>query len=452
MKNQAQRLSAVRPLFWTAVVWIFLIFATAGSSRSDMLSLVAIRPLAALIAAALIARLWDFDLGPDRRALWLMTAAGSLTALHLLPLPPGLWHALPQRDLIAAIDSAVGNQELWRPLSIAPPQTWNALLSLLVPATIALLMVRLTDTERRWLVFVFLALAAISIVVGVLQVSGGAASPFYVYRIHNEGAAIGLFANRNHHAVFLASCLPLLAFVANRQDADQSPTRMVRTVALGFGAVIVLMLVLIGSRAGVLAGLVGLASVLLIAQPDPRNTSRRAMILGAGLVGVAAIVAISVFASRAESLYRLLGSDDIAEGRVETFAPLVELAKDQILVGTGLGTFVEAYQRIEPDRLLEPRYFNHAHNDYLELAITAGIPGLLLLAATLGLLAAAGITCLKDRRSGERPWQLRTTAVSALVVLALASVADYPLRVPSLMAYATFLLIIALHRPARGGG
>ena len=46
--------------------------------------------------------------------------------------------------------------------------------------------------------------------------------------------------------------------------------------------------------------------------------------------------------------------------------------------GGGFGSFEAAYKIVEPVNLLSLQYLNHAHNDYLELAIEAGLPGLAL--------------------------------------------------------------------------
>ena len=53
----------------------------------------------------------------------------------------------------------------------------------------------------------------ISVVLGVLQVTGGDGS-WYFYRITNLGVAVGAFANGNHFATLLLVAIPALAAVA----------------------------------------------------------------------------------------------------------------------------------------------------------------------------------------------------------------------------------------------
>ncbi len=48
-------------------------------------------------------------------------------------------------------------------------------------------------------------------------------------------------------------------------------------------------------------------------------------------------------------------------------------------VGSGLGGFDPLFRMHEPFELLKPTYFNHAHNDWLEIALDAGGAGIALL-------------------------------------------------------------------------
>src|SRR3546814_17788482 len=61
---------------------------------------------------------------------WLVLATMLLVLLQLVPLPPGLWTALPGREFLL---SAPLSQETWRPWSLTPSTTINAASSLIVP-------------------------------------------------------------------------------------------------------------------------------------------------------------------------------------------------------------------------------------------------------------------------------------------------------------------------------
>ena len=95
----------------------------------------------------------------------------------------------------------------------------------------------------------------------------------------------------------------------------------------------------------------------------------------------------------------------------------------------------------EPRSILDTTYVNHAHNDFLEVLLTAGLPALVLLAAALVLWLVA--TRRAFSRSAPRSNDMVYARLGAVLVvlLALASVSDYPLRVPSL---ACFFVIAAV--------
>ena len=246
------------------VVWLAVIFLLGGSSRGDMPSLLVLRPLSLLVLGGLVITMTQAQLDRWRVLLGLMAAAIMLSVIHLIPLPPALWQAMPGRDVIEAVDQAAGLQGLWRPLSISPEHTRNALFALAVPASVLLWMTRFDLRQRLRVVLVaILGIALASALLGLLQISTGSeSSPLYFYRVSNAGSPIGLFANRNHQAVFLACILPMLAAYASIRGRGGDETARFRVlIAAGGAAFIVLFLLLLGSRAGIVTGLLGLASM-----------------------------------------------------------------------------------------------------------------------------------------------------------------------------------------------
>ena len=161
-----------------------------------------------------------------RAVLAFAVAIACLIAVHLVPLPPAVWQALPGRELVAANDRLAGLNGVWRPFSLAPGTTWNALYSLLVPFAVLLCGIQLDRDHLLRLVPVILAIGALSGLIGILQVIGDASGPLYFYRITNGDSAVGLFSNRNHHAIFLAALFPMLAWLAGRPAASPETARL----------------------------------------------------------------------------------------------------------------------------------------------------------------------------------------------------------------------------------
>src|SRR5690606_13261800 len=111
---------------------------------------------------------------------------------------------------------------------------------------------------------------------------------------------------------------------------------------------------------------------------------------------------------------------------------------------SGLGAFDPVYRIHEPDELLNTAYFNHAHNDFLEVVLDAGLAGLLLLGgAILWFLGKS----LKAWRGDTSRTILPRLGSSILLLILIASITDYPARTPMIMAV---VIIAAIWLNARG--
>ncbi|MBW7449480.1 hypothetical protein C0101_015670, partial [Staphylococcus aureus] len=59
-------------------------------------------------------------MGAARPVVIILTLALLLVFLQLLPLPPGLWEALPGRQPFMQAAAVSGQPQPWRPLAIVP--------------------------------------------------------------------------------------------------------------------------------------------------------------------------------------------------------------------------------------------------------------------------------------------------------------------------------------------
>jgi O-antigen ligase len=418
--------------FYLYLILLAACFAGGGGSRDDVLSLLYVRPVAALCLTAFLFLPGPFDFRAIRVPFWLLVGFTLLTAIHLIPLPPDWWSALPGREPFVAGAELMGIPEPWRPISLAPDLTRNALASMIVPFAALIGFAKLNPAQREQLIAPIIMLSLFSALLAVLQYASGGASSFYLYRITNEGAAVGAFANRNHQAMLLAVTLPMLAVWASRMRGDAQARQIKRASVALVALLFLLMLMVTGSRAGLVLG--GVASFWAGFQFIQERAIRRGRPVARGrslILAFVAVIAIgfalTFFAfSRAETLQRLAGNDFQVEQRVQVFPRLVALAQDYFPVGSGLGSFDPVFRAGEPLELLSPGYLNHAHNDLLELAITGGVPALVLLLALIGWWLWRSVVAF---RLGESFAVLGSAMVFLLLV---ASLADYPLRTPIL--------------------
>lgn len=440
---------------WTLIALIVLAFIGGGGARDDLLSLVFLRPLAMIALTIGIMCVSRPAWSANRALILAALSVPAITALHLVPLPPGLWHGLPGRDLAEEIDAAVGQPDIWRPLSLVPYRTVNALLAFSVPVAGLLLALAVPRQRLAAVVYVFLGAAVISAVFGLLQTVGGAENGFYLYRVTNEGSAVGLFANRNHNAIMLVLALPLIAAATNLLPGTAEQLRPREWGAAGFAVLMLPFLLATQSRAGLVLGVLGLVlAVWVYRAPTGHLQSRRTkakfdprMLFGA--LAVVAIGALSTILLRTSAIKRLgtLGRTD-DELRFRVWGPIWRLIGDYFPFGSGNGVFVEVFWIAEDDKLLKPTYLNHAHNDWLEIALTGGIP--LLAAVIIGGLVVVRLGVLFIRGAAEsRQAVLRRLGLVVFLVMALSSLYDYPLRVPSLaLMFAVSAVMLAGREPA----
>lgn len=434
--------------FLVLVLFLILVFVTGGGARADIESLAILRPAAVLFLALGLWWLRYKHLKENWFLFLLFFAMIVLLASHLVPLPPALWTQMPGRTLIAQVDEIAGLGDVWRPISMAPQGTWNALYSLLIPAACLVLAVQIDRRQKFLLLLLFLVLGVFSGLLGLLQTIGSSEGPLYFYRISNFGSAVGLFSNRNHHAVFLACLFPMLAVYAsvNLRSTDRMRYRAV--VAAGIGFFIIPLLLVTGSRAGILLGLLGVSSTyFLYTQPTNIAPSKRTvqrfnpLFVVAGVVAVAGVALLTLIMSRAKSIDRLLSQGWQDDARVQVWSPIFDLSAQYFSIGSGLGSFVEVYQIHESIEQLHPRYLNHAHNDWLELLMTGGLPAMLLLFIFLLWWAKRSWNVFGHAEEGSKSQVFARLGVVVSTILGLASIVDYPLRTPSLSCLFVVMLV-----------
>ncbi|MDH4742996.1 O-antigen ligase family protein [Sphingomonas sp. CBMAI 2297] len=426
--------SRLRPDYLAAAALFLLLVTIAalfgGASRMDV-PVVTIVRIAAIIAGAFAVVFVPFEgYRVARGPLLLLGALIAYMLLQILPLPPFVWRHLPGHEPIAAVADAIGTGQSWLAISISPLRTWNSLCAALVPAGTLLVLCALARSQREIPLWTLIGVGLVSGVLGLMQIVSPAGSPLYLYEITNENSAVGFFANRNHQAVLLVSLFPMLgAFVTMPQNAR---ARLPREMLAMMAALFLIPLVLVtGSRAGLLLMPIGILAGLLIALPRIRDLPRKYFLIGgaAAVVAVAALIVAVVLQSRAQALTRLLASHGTGELRYEVLHPVWNMAVLFMPFGTGFGTFDPAFRMAEPYELLRLSYLNHAHCDLLELISDGGVPAIVILLGFAFWWSRAAFGAWRAASTRSAVVLARTgSVVSGLFML--ASLTDYPLRTP----------------------
>jgi len=119
--------------------------------------------------------------------------------------------------------------------------------------------------------------------------------------------------------------------------------------------------------------------------------------------------------------------EESLELRTEAARYALDLVADFPAFGTGAGTFYSSYFRYRSPWHF---YWDHAHNDYVELAADNGLVGLGILGLFVVLTAAKAVQILRKRRS-SLPRGVAFGGLMALLALMIHSAVDFNLQTPA---------------------
>lgn len=386
--------------------------------------------------------------------IWLFGALAflAIAALQLIPLPPSFLRAVSPESFViwsdasrAATLGGVPAGSAW-PLTIDPRATmveWLRLTALLATFLTAALLIR-THAWRRALAGVLCAAALFEAFYGMRE---AALQRFEIWGWVNRlifHRVTGTFVNPNHFAHYIAIVLPMALFLgaslwrkAGPRDLSFSRRLAIlveRHALLGGFAVLAAMaclaaILLAQSRGALLALGVAIAGVAALLPGKRLARSMTAIIAGLLLV-----VALAYYLGVERTVARFApgAMQEATVSRRLAMTTAVELWQRFPITGSGLGTFSQVVWMAQVGDV--EHFYHHAHNDYLELAATAGTLGFVVALGTLlgGYVALVRMTFGPVSR--ELAWVRRAFQAAALVSLAVAMVHalfDFNFFIPS---------------------
>lgn len=389
------------------------------------------------------------------RARTVALPAAALLLLALLGLaqslswPPAVAAAVSPEHLRLRAESAAalrGEEELSEPLegvalSLAPEvsrrTSWE--LAALALALVAAAVAGGVRPGRRIVTGAILAAAVGQVLYGAPRWLSGATTLFGV-EVHDSGRLRGTFINPNHLAEYLEIALAI-AFAWGWWAVYQAGKRGRRLESriASVAAPLLLWLTLLaalaftGSRAGLLAAIGGtfVQTLLVVATRPGGRWLRRLALAGAGAVVLAAGVGLVALIGGHQGVGRLTATSayEVAGNlRFEVARAAVDLWSRFPLLGTGLGTFLDAFPLVQPEHV--PLTWRHAHDDPVELLVTTGVVGAGLFLAGLGALLGR-LTRVLNRGVRSEDRAMAVAALGALAALALHETVDFGLTLPA---------------------
>jgi len=249
------------------------------------------------------------------------------------------------------------------------------------------------DSAMIWLVIVCIAIAFAGLI-GTDWAQGKILAASWVYDslprfIQGIPRSIAGGFNRNGVGGTLTLTIPLLASivasgewrVARQSIITHHASRLTRwfpilvIVAFLFSLAT---LALTQSRGGILGAAIGLLAVAIW------RDRRWAWLVLVGVLGVLALVALGYGNTLVDFLLRMDAKSGTLASRIEVWQRGVMMVRDFPLTGIGIGTYNTVAHLMYPFFIAAPEeVVAHAHNNFLQVAVDFGIPGLL---AWVGLL------------------------------------------------------------------
>lgn len=400
----------------------------------------------------------------SRTVLWLLAAWLGYVMLQWLPLPSFIRQALSPLSVAVYEQAGVSG---WAPLSLDSWATFMYWLKSVAYVVLFALTLLLVNSRLRlvMLAYVLVLGAVFQAFYGGIMTLSGLEYGFFVKKETYLGFATGTFVNRNHLAGYLEMALAagiglLLATNYQRERAHTWRQRLRNFLNLMLSqklplrlmlVVLVVGLVLTRSRMGntaffssmLIAGLITLGMFYRrsgsVARMFRRSDMRSAVILVASLVVIDLLIVGAWFG--VEKVAQRIAESSLSQdaGRVEVSGNTLEMLKDYPLAGSGGGSFFVAFMRYRDEGVLE--YYDHAHQDYLEIAADTGAIGI----ALLGLVVMASLWAALRALYHRHDVLMRGMAFSSVMGIAallIHSTVDFNLQIPANAA--TFMVILAL--------
>ncbi len=373
-------------------------------------------------------------------------------AIQLFPYVPPSWpHPIWQvaSDALQVKIKPIISIDPWRTAT-----EWMKLLTYLAAGGLTFFLCQRSDQAKLLFSAILFIIALYAGYGLILALTGFSQTELFYENWTIPGNMNGPFVLRNSFATYLGMGV-ILATVhfypaASKKIVTNRGTRqhILSTLLYVFGQgvwgvlafiAVISVLLATASRAGCLATLIGLMTVLVLAAilSTRRNTSIWAMAGAASMVALAVLL-FSLGGDTLESrFFDLVEAGGVDEVRMALWNAATRMISDSPWLGLGLGTFERAYP-MYADRMF-PFVMDKAHNDYLEFAAGIGLPAAIAWWTAIGWCA---FLCLRGVFVRRRNRIYPMVAIGATVLIAVHSMFDFSLQIPAVAL--TYSVIMGL--------
>lgn len=374
-----------------------------------------------------------------------------LIIIQCLPWP-AWWVKAVSPGTFGLYRQAWGKVPAFITLSIYPYGSRIGLFQILAYAGVFFLIVNWADTKERIkaLAGSFVLIGSIEAIYGILMYLGKYHRIFWYEKIWYRDSVTGTYINRNHLAGLLEMAIPiafglLVAMSSGRGEGDprrrggrpggirgfllslniDDHEQARKTLLIFLMAIMTLALMLSGSRGGILS----LAAAFIVMSTLLFFRGRRRKYSLAGLAIVLIALGYGLMTGLNTTIKRFEKMNSDAQTRIRFARTSLNIVKDFPLLGTGWGTFGEAYRRYQgpEDNCL---VIDHAHHDWVELGAETGFAGLGLVVFSLLFCLGYFLSLWKSRKNSVS-FGIGLGGMGAIISLALHSLTDFNMHIPA---------------------
>jgi len=353
--------------------------------------------------------------------IWLLLFI-ALVIFSLIPIPENLLALLSPNTLALYKEFRITSSDIYT-LSIYPEATFTMLLQLLSFFAVFFVAANYLDNPHKFrrIIFTFLIAGSIYALYGIIQ------------NFYTPKGAFSTFTNRNHFAAYMEMIVPLCICYALTKGSKAA-----RYLLIFMASVMGLAIFLSQSRAGAVCFSLSMLVFLTLLQvklPSKKGlTTVIVLIIVLGLF----IAAIGV-GEVTKRLQTLSDPFKAMTGRIEVLNDAPRLIKDFPLFGTGLGTFIDIFQKYKtfPGEAV----YRFSHNEPLQLLAESGVIGFALIFLFLLLFFKSMLTVWLKRHDPFSVY-LSLGCFIGLLSISLHSFFDFMFHVPANALL--FFIILAL--------
>jgi O-antigen ligase len=253
-------------------------------------------------------------------------------------------------------------------------------------------------------------------VFGIIQHAAGNGKIYWFRELTHGGSPFGPFVNRNHFAGFIGMIIPLSLGVGLMSRSIEK-----KIMYAFFSITMAVALFFSLSRGGIVSFFAGIMVFVFVIFGKTYSMKRLVPVF----LFVLVLVTYLLYLGITPIVDRFAQTEVTNEQRLIAWQGAVSALKDYPVFGTGLGTFQYIFKIYKPEGLY--RYWDHAHNDYLELLLEVGIVGAIIIA----ILFFLGVKAIVNAPWKGKEVYLNAAFLSSITTIAVHSVVDFNLHIPS---------------------